>query len=381
MRMTVVVSNVRGGGSTFAAVNWANAWAARGEQVSIIAIFPGDGEGADFPRHPDIALHRVDLSDRPVRNKLQAAAQIWRNLARLRELVRLTRPEIVLCFDGPVNTRTLMACLGLRIPIVVMEQVHPAHYGFGRFWERCRRLVYPRAAALVNLTQAATNWCASRFAAKRLATIPNPVLPPPARKAPGQASSRLIVAAGRLVDQKRFDLLIGAFARVAAAHPDWRLAIYGEGPNRAGLARQIEGVGLTGRVCLAGWTEALPERLAEGDFFVLSSAYEGFGNVIAEALAVGLPVVSFDCPSGPSDIIRHEVDGLLVPPLDVAALAAAMDLLMADEALRARLAARAPEALERFSLARTLGLWDWLLAQTVPGGQPTDPTQREGGRA
>lgn len=376
MRLTIVVSNVRGGGSTFAAVNWANAWATRGESVSIIAILPDEGEGADFSRHPNITLHRVDLSDRPVRNTLQAALQIWKNSRLLRSLVHLTHPEVVICFDGPINTRTLLACTGMRVPVIVMEQVHPGHYSFGRFWERVRRIVYPRASAVVNLTQQATDWCREHFRLTRTATIPNPVLPPAVRKAPGQKSAKLVVAAGRLVDQKRFDLLIRSFGLLAAEHGDWDLVIYGEGPNRAALERLIEAVGCAGRITLPGWAENLTARMAEGDFFVLSSEYEGFGNVIVEAMAVGLPVVSFDCPSGPGEIIRHELDGLLVPPLDVPALAESMGRLMTDEALRARLAARAPEALERFSLARTLKLWDAVigaalsktaLAETEPG--------------
>jgi GalNAc-alpha-(1->4)-GalNAc-alpha-(1->3)-diNAcBac-PP-undecaprenol alpha-1,4-N-acetyl-D-galactosaminyltransferase len=370
MRLTIVVSNVRGGGSTFAAVNWANAWAARGKTVSIVAILPDEGEGADFLCHQDITLHRVDLSDQPVHNKIQAAVQILRNLARLRKLIRQTNPEIVISFDGPINTRTLMACTGLRVPIIVMEQVHPGQYSFGRFWERMRRRVYPRAATVVNLTQQATEWSREHLGLTRTATIPNPVLPPPVRKTPNQATSRLVVAAGRLVDQKRFDLLIGAFALVSPAHPDWRLVIYGEGANRHLLEQQIQAAGLSGRISLPGWAKALSERMAQGEFFVLSSEYEGFGNVIVEALAVGLPVVSFDCPSGPGEIIRHEVDGLLAPPLDVPALAAAMGRLMADDGLRARFSARAPEALERFSLARTLGLWDECLRSAMAYQQP-----------
>jgi len=374
VRLTIVVSNVRGGGSTFAAVNWANAWAARGETVHILAMFPDAGEGQDFPHRPDIALTRIDLADRPVAGKLGAAAQMWRNARRLRAALRETRPEVVISFDGPVNTRTLLACVGASFPVVVMEQVHPGQYSFGRFWERLRRLLYPRAAVLVNLTEAATQWSRAHFGVTRTATIPNPVLPPPRRREPEAAPTRLILSAGRLVDQKRFDLLIAAFALAAPAQPGWRLLIYGEGPNRAALEAQIAATGLAGRIALPGWANPLSEKLPEGEFFVLSSEYEGFGNVIVEAQSAGLPVLSFDCPSGPGEIIRHEVDGLLAPPLDVPALAAGMTRLMSDHGLRARLAARAPEALERFSMARTLELWDAVLAQAAPraarGGRP-----------
>lgn len=367
MRLTIVLSNIRGGGAPFAAVNWANAWSRRGHDVHIIAMLPDEGAGADFFVEPSIPVRRIDLADRPVKNRWGALRGILARSWKLRRAILATRPDAVLCFAGPLNVRMLMALWGVRLPKIVMEQTHPGMESFGDFWERWRVRLYPGAAMLLNLTQAAQDWCLAHFKVRRAAVIPNPVLPVKGRADTGPGGPRVLVAAGRLVDQKRFDLLIDAYARIAGRHPDWRLVLYGEGPNRADLERRVREAGLGDAVSLPGWTDDLKGDMLRGGLFVLSSEYEGFGNVVAEALAAGLPVVSFDCLSGPGDIVRHGVDGLLVPPLDVAALAEALDRVMSDDALRRSMGERAPEVVERFSLEHTLELWERCFEQAIDG--------------
>ncbi|MEF2146460.1 MAG: glycosyltransferase [Desulfovibrionaceae bacterium] len=376
MRITLILLNTRGGGSIYAALNWANAWQDAGHEVSVIVTQPDEGVGPEFYVHPDIRRYTLDLADRPVRNSLMALLRLLRRLFLLRRTAGKTRPEVMISIDGPMNVLTLMACFGCRTPVIAFEQVHPAQYSMGAFWDNWREKLYPRAAMLLNLTDSATVWCRERFHLKDCMTIPNPVLPPAAASSAPPRPRRTIVAAGRMVEQKRFDLLINAFALTAAEYPDWDLLIYGDGTGRPDLERQVRENGLADRVSMPGWTGELSARLAECDFFVLSSAYEGFGNVIAEAMAVGLPVVSFDCPAGPSDIIRHEVDGLLVPPLDVPALAQGMKRLMADPALRKRLGGRAPEVLQRFSLQSTLERWNKVF-QRIGVLEPNNPNPRE----
>ena len=173
-------------------------------------------------------------------------------------------------------------------------------------WQKNLEKEVRRLDRFVVLTQQdASNW--GRL--ENMTVIPNPISFFPKTLSDGQAKQ--VIAVGRYTRQKGFDLLIQAWKIVNGRHPDWQLNIYGPG-NREEYQHMVEVLHLSGAIHCNEASPDIYARYAEHSIFVLSSRYEGFGLVIAEAMATGLPAVSFRCPCGPEDIIKDHEDGLLV---------------------------------------------------------------------
>jgi glycosyltransferase involved in cell wall biosynthesis len=173
---------------------------------------------------------------------------------------------------------------------------------------------------------------------------------------------RIVMAAGRLMWQKGYDRLIPAFAPIAREHPDWQLRIYGDGKRERQLRRLIREHGVSTNVLLMGSTERLGVEMSKAAMFVLSSRFEGLPMVIIEAMSKGLPVVSFDCPRGPREMIADGRDGILVPDGDIEALTASMLRLVEDAEERRRLGAGALETARSYDVDAIGREWDALLA-------------------
>ncbi|GII30336.1 glycosyltransferase family 4 protein [Planotetraspora mira] len=218
---------------------------------------------------------------------------------------------------------------------------------------------YGRLDALVTLTEPDRDRYAALLPHLPLACIPNAL---PALGG-GRASleGRSAVAIGRLDRVKGFDLLIAAWRMVADRHPEWNLRIFGSGPWLGGLAAQIEEAGLEDKVFLMGRTDRVGEELCRAGMFVLSSRSEGRPMVLLEAMSKGLPVVAFDCPTGPAEMIDDRVDGRLVPAEDVEGLARTICDLIEDDQARRELGAAAIRTAAAYDLSVIGREWDHLL--------------------
>jgi glycosyltransferase involved in cell wall biosynthesis len=378
MRMTLIISTFGAGGAERVMAALANYWAEHGREVTLITL---TSSREDFyPLHR--CIHRIGLELTGVSSSIAAAA--WSNLQRLKRLrqeIRASRPDIVLSFIDTGNVLTLAASRGLGIPVVVSERNDPNYHDIGSIWAWLRRLLYPQAAALVVQTNNVRAWAERIVKSHAVHVIPNPVTPI-LNGAEHVSSFRengcRAVAMGRLAMQKGFDLLLRAFAQCAAKHPGWSLVIMGEGPERRSLETLASDLGVRDRVRLVGIVQEPFSVLREADLFVMPSRYEGFPNALVEAMACGCAVISTDCSSGPRDIIRDGIDGVLVRPDDVDSLAAAMDRLMGDQVARRGLEKRAVEVIERFSTEKVMKMWDNLFLSLLSGPPMADSLMQQG---
>ena len=191
------------------------------------------------------------------------------------------------------------------------------------------------------------------------------VIPDPLSFVPNQFSTlteKRVIAVGRYVYQKGFDLLLQSWSKVEKEYPDWQLVIFGDG-DRAPYVRLMKQLGIdTGRCHLNGPTTNIQHEYANSSLFVFSSRFEGFGMVLVEAMACGLPVVSFACPCGPKDIVSDGEDGLLVKNGDVDALANAISHLVSDEQMRNTMSQAAQRNVKRFDINQIADRWRLLFS-------------------
>jgi glycosyltransferase involved in cell wall biosynthesis len=229
---------------------------------------------------------------------------------------------------------------------------------------RLRRVMkkgYPALDVLVTLTEADgrmyEEFLGPAAAHVRRARIPNTAHSLGGANA--DLGAKIVLAAGRLTPQKGFDMLIRAWAGVSPAHPDWKLRICGSGQHQERLKMQVTARGLTDSIEMPGARD-LSEEMANASIFVLSSRYEGFPLVLLEAMSKGMAVVSFDCPTGPAEVIDDHRNGLLVTARSVKGLAAAISELIEDESLRRRVGPAAIQTARDYTIEAVGPRWEAL---------------------
>ncbi|MFJ1967663.1 glycosyltransferase family 4 protein [Streptomyces sp. NPDC087903] len=389
MKISFLLHNAYGiGGTITTTFNLAQALAERHE-VEIVSVLR-HRERPNFRLDPKVTLRPlVDLrqeKEHPLH--LRPARVFPRAEYRYEQYSELTDQRIGECLatidaDVVIGTRPgLNVHLALQAPRHVVR-VGQEHLTLDNHPPRLRnalRGAYRGLDALTTVTEADAASYRRKMALPGVLvealpnSVPDPVLPL------ADGTAKVVVAAGRLVPVKRYDLLIEAFAAVAAERPDWQLRIYGKGEERDRLRQLIEDLGLWNNVFLMGPAAPMEAEWVKGSIGAAASNFEPFGMTIVEAMRCGLPVVSTDCPYGPGEIIADGADGRLVPVGDRDALAAALLELVRDDDRRRRMGRAAVENARRFAPVPVVEKAERLFAEATAARSAGRPATRERAR-
>lgn len=355
MKLVMVISSLRAGGAERQFSNMANYWAEKDWHITLVTI---ENEVNDFYKLK-AGVRRLSL-DLPL-SANGAFGTIVLNIKRLltlRKLVKNIQPDCVLSFMDITNVMTILASQGLSMHTVVCERTDPSSNNLiKKLWRVGRFVSYRYADVVVAQTQHASAWLIKHCKANTR-VIPNQLQKQPLINAEREP---IIVAVGRLSKEKGFDLLLRAFARVYDQYLEWRLVILGEGSERNRLTELCKSLELCGKVELPGLVSNIDAWFARAGMVVQPSRFEGFPNVLLEAMGMGAAVISSDCRSGPSEIIQDGINGRLVPVNNVDDLAQVMEELMADELLRKRLGNAALEVRQLYDQDKIMSMWESVL--------------------
>lgn len=364
MKITLFASSLQCGGAERVLVMLAQGFLDRGYTVNVVTLA---GKERDFYTLP-VGVTRVALDVMGNSSNLfEAASKNLTRLTRLRQAVTQINPDLIISFIARENISLLLALWGTKYPVFVTEHNDQRFRALPQPWSMIRRLVYPKAATVVSVSEGVNQYF-SWLPEQQKAVIYNPfIIPDSLTEAINlpvgiDSNKKWLISMGRLIEQKGFDYLLTAYAQISDRFPDWQLLILGDGELRQQLSEQKENLQLGDRVIFTGRIKNPFALMNQAELFVMASRFEGFPMAHGEALASGLPVIATDCPSGPSEIIRDGIDGILIPSQNVDALAQAMADLMADKKQRQALASKATEVTQRFSITKVIDDWESLFA-------------------
>lgn len=385
MLIRFLIGNVFGGGGTIrTTINTANALVER-HQVEIVSVVRRKTVPT-FPIDPRVTVRSLVDTSTPTRNAKKDRLGLQRRWdeygakvpslmihrgdyrynilfdartdVRLMQFLATTRDGILVSTRPGLNLA--VARYG-RKSVIKIGQEHTSLQRHGPELRDAFAQHYPKLDAVTALTpddaQAYTELLGPDF---RVLAMPNAI--PDMGGLRSTLDNKTVVAAGRLTKLKGFDRLIKAFAQVVSKHPDWHLRIFGDGPTREDLERQVRRLRVGDNVHLMGFTSQLPQEMADASLLAVSSHAEGFSMVILEGMACGLPVVSFDCPHGPRMLINPGVDGLLIPNDDIDGLAGGLLELIEDPSRRKALGTAAVDKAALYQMDATVQRWEQLFS-------------------
>lgn len=352
-RIALFISSLQKGGSERVMVNLAEYFHDRKYDVILVTQYQLENEYSISPE-----IRRV--YSEPDESQLQGGRMknFCVRFGTLRNIWKAYKPDVILAFLGKNNLMAVATAAFLPSKVAVSVRGDPAMEYEGKLMQMAARFVFRFADGVVFQTERARA-CFPRAVRRRSVILPNPLNPQFLNQKISAEREDLIVAAGRLDENKNHAMLIHAFARIAEEYPTVKLVIYGEGALRTVLEALVAEKGLDDRIALPGNVNDIAGHICKARIFTLTSNTEGMPNSIMEAMALGIPVIATDCPcGGPAALIENGVNGLLVPVGDAFALADAFRRIFEDRVFELKLRENACKITEKLSPDKVDQEWE-----------------------
>lgn len=352
------INAINGGGAERVILQLAHHFADEGYRSVLVTSFVDEGKEYNVPEN----VTRLSLEQKEVKQ-----SRLKRNISRinkLRKIIKDEKPSAVISFMAEPNFRALVATIGLRTKRIISVRNDPNREYAGKLGNFVGKHILPKADGCIFQTEDAKAWFPEKLQRKSKVIL-NDVKEEFFEAQRGDICNN-IISVGRLSKQKNHALLVDAFAKIADKYPDQKLLIYGAGALEENLKVQIKALGLEERVSLMGPTNNVVGVLTKARVFALSSDYEGMPNCLMEALAVGVPCVSTDCPcGGPKTLIKNGENGLLVPVKDEEAMARALDKMLSDTKYAELIGKNAKESAKQFHPNGIFAQWKSFVEEVI----------------
>lgn len=343
MKICFIIPSMTGGGAERVTANLANRLDELGHEVTIMMTASGD---VAYQLNDGIFVNQI--GERTHGSMIGRLQRIF----SLRNYFKKNKDAVYVSMPTDTNMFAILASLFLPINLIISERNDPNQYGH----KELRDFLYRFAKKMVFQTEDAAQ-CYSKRLQKAGRVIPNPICEEKLESFAGERSKRFVVV-GRLEPQKNHKLLLEAYKEIVAEYEDYDLYLYGRGSLEQELRELSSSLGIANRVHFEGFCSDIHDRISDATAYVLSSDYEGISNSLLEAMAMGLPVISTDCPIGGSRmLIEHMKNGLLVPVGDKEALADAMKFMIANPEQRKQMSEEAARVKDRFSIQTITEEW------------------------
>lgn len=300
---------------------------------------------------------------KPSKNVFHALSTNYKLYKKISGYFKSKNIDVAIGFLTTSNVLAVLASRANNIPVVISERINPNATKKTFIWERLRKFTYPKANFVVIQTEIIKDFFSSWIESTKLVILPNPLSPDLKNQKKEAIKENIILNVGRLTDQKGQDVLINAFSNINPIN--WKLIIIGEGKNRPTYEKLIDTLNMKEKILLLGRKKNVSEYYTKSKIFAFPSRFEGFPNALIEAMHMGLPCISADCPTGPSELIEDAKNGFLIKVDDQKSLEVKMSKLINDETLRNTFSRLGEKTVAHFSIENVSKKWEEVILSAL----------------